>query len=79
MRRRRDLYAPDETPCHVLSNVFILDFDDGTAQVKTFFTFILIKVGEPLNVRSLGYYDDVFRNDGDKWRIYSRTVRGVGR
>ena len=79
MIRRRALYAPDERPWHVTSNVFIEQQTDGLATVKTFFTFIVIKPGEPLNVRGVGYYDDVFRDDGDSWRIHTRSVIGLGR
>jgi hypothetical protein len=79
MIRRRSLYAADETPWHVLSNVYIASQQDALATVKTFFTFIVVKPGEPLNVRGVGYYDDVFRDDGDRWRIHERSVMGLNR
>jgi hypothetical protein len=78
MARRRGVYAEGVTPWHVLSNIFIARETEREADVKSFYTFVVVKPGEPLLIRSVGYYDDLFRNDGDAWRIHRRSIVSVG-
>jgi hypothetical protein len=78
MARRRSSYPPGVTPWHVISNIYIARQTDLEADVKSFYTFIVVKPGEPLTVRSVGYYDDIFRYDDGGWRIWRRSIVAVG-
>jgi len=77
MRRRRSKYAHGVTPWHIISNVFITDFSEISARVKSFYTFIEVCPGQPLAVRSLGYYDDIFVLEDGTWRISKRQIVSI--
>jgi hypothetical protein len=78
MARRRSGYPPGVTPWHLISNIYIARQTDLEADVKSFYTFMVVKPGEPLTVRSVGYYDDRFRCDDGVWRIWRRSIVAVG-
>jgi 3-phenylpropionate/cinnamic acid dioxygenase small subunit len=78
MRRRREKYTDGATPWHVISNVFITEQTQAAAMVKSFYTFIEVRPGQPLAVRSLGYYDDQLVVQDGVWRIHRRRIVGIG-
>ena len=79
MKWRRDLHRPKGTlPWHVISNVFITEETDQEAKVKSFYTFFVKEPDGTASFRSMGYYDDIFANDGDAWRIKRRRVMQLG-
>src|ERR1700704_2439675 len=67
MARRRQVprYQDGTRPWHVLSNMTIHEIDEHEAKVTTWWTFYVINPDGKAEWTSLGYYDDVFRNDGD--------------
>jgi 3-phenylpropionate/cinnamic acid dioxygenase small subunit len=58
---------------HVITNTQIqLDGDDATA--TSYWMEVAIGKDEKVNVMSTGYYSDVLKRDGRRWRFKSRTV-----
>jgi hypothetical protein len=78
MVRRRQLYERDDTPWHVISNVLITDETETEATVKSFYTFFSKPKGGAPVLRSIGWYDDVFANEGGRWRVRQRRVLSAG-
>jgi hypothetical protein len=80
MVRRRHVprYADGSRPWHILSNVTIHEIDEREAKVTTWWTFYIIDPDGKAAFSSIGYYDDVLRNDGDTWRIRHRVERAIG-
>jgi hypothetical protein len=81
MARRRQVprYQDGSTPWHVISNIYIVDGDEFEVTVRTWWTFFVIGPDKTPRLDSVGYYDDVLRNDGDTWRIKHRIEREIGR
>jgi hypothetical protein len=78
LERRRGLYPEGAVPWHVISNVFIRAQREREADVASFYTFVLqVPGGEPV-LRNFGYYEDLFADDGDAWRVKRRRVVGAG-
>jgi hypothetical protein len=79
LERRRSKYRPEGTiPWHVISNVFIRAETEQEATVAAFYTFATKAPGGKPEWQSIGYYDDVFVNDGGVWRVSRRRVTPVG-
>lgn len=80
MIRRRHVprYQDGTRPWHVLSNLTIHEIDGKEAKVTTWWTFYVIPPEADAKLVSLGYYDDILQNDGDKWRIRRRIERSMG-
>lgn len=79
-RRKVSRYQDGSRPWHVISNIYIVELEGDEASVRTWWTFFVVG-GEDKTPRldSVGYYDDVLRDDGDKWRIKHRVEREMGR
>jgi 3-phenylpropionate/cinnamic acid dioxygenase small subunit len=79
LERRRSKYRGGGTiPWHVISNVFIREETEQEATVASFYTFATRNPGGLPGFQSVGYYDDVFVNDGGVWRVGRRKVVPVG-
>jgi hypothetical protein len=75
LRRRRATYeAREELPWHVITNVFVQEQGEREAVVKAFFTLVTSGPANGVAASSVGYYDDVFVDDGDAWRVRRRRV-----
>jgi hypothetical protein len=75
MRRRREKYRPDNSlPWHVITNVYIRRETPTEADVVSFWTFFIRPQGGKPELQSIGYYDDLFVDDGDAWRVKRRVV-----
>jgi hypothetical protein len=74
----RERFRPEVVPWHVISNVLITDATEQEATVKSFFTFFTRRGDEAPVVSSIGYYDDVFANEGGTWRVKRRRVASGG-
>ena len=73
--RRRDAYRPSASrPWHVITNVFVRRETAHEAEVASFYTFLVKPTeGRPV-LQGIGYYDDLFVEDGDAWRVRARRV-----
>jgi hypothetical protein len=79
MRRRRVLHREkDVVPWHVISNVLIERLGVAEARVISFWTFVPRTPDGSLQIRAIGYYDDVFMLEDGHWRIHRRRVRMAG-
>jgi hypothetical protein len=78
LERRRGRYPEGAIPWHVITNVFIREQREREAVVASFFTFVLQSPGGEPALTSIGWYDDVFVDDGDAWRVSRRRVLGAG-
>jgi len=81
MARRRNVprYQDGSRPWHVLTNVYIAGQDEREAKVHTWWMFFIVNPDGKSNLTSIGYYDDVFSNDGDNWLIQRRVETLIGR
>jgi 3-phenylpropionate/cinnamic acid dioxygenase small subunit len=81
MARRRQVsrYQDGSQPWHVITNVYIAEQNEREATVHTWWTFYVVSPDGKPDFVSIGYYEDVFSNNGDKWRIRLRAERLIGR
>jgi len=73
------IYA-DGTPRtrHLVSNVAIMVSPDGrTAECRSQWTVLQQLSGEPLKLVGTGRYEDLFRQDGQRWTFARRTYGPV--
>ena len=74
LRRMRASYGPQQTPWHVISNVFVQTLTPNEAAVKSWFSFDIKDKGEPMELNSFGWYDDIFVAEDGDWRVSTRRV-----
>jgi hypothetical protein len=73
--RRRAVHPEHEHPWHVLTNVMVRETSPARALVRSRFSFYVRWDGDrPDELRTHGYYDDVFVPDGDRWRLKERRI-----
>jgi 3-phenylpropionate/cinnamic acid dioxygenase small subunit len=79
MRRRRDKYREDDiTPWHVITNVFITNETETTADVASWFTQYTRTKEDLGTFNVIGWYHDRFKVDDGVWRIHRRRVLLAG-
>jgi 3-phenylpropionate/cinnamic acid dioxygenase small subunit len=78
LQRRRSQVVPGTVPWHVITNVFIREETAEEAVVASWYTFVVQDTEGTAILRSIGYYDDVFVNEGDAWRVKRRRVLDAG-
>lgn len=80
-KRHAEEFARGDRRRHLTSN-FVLDTCDGTQAVAHAYVCVLQSVvGQPMQLASMGHYEDHFRKEDGRWRILKRflTIEGKGR
>jgi 3-phenylpropionate/cinnamic acid dioxygenase small subunit len=80
-RRHAAEFARGDRRRHLTSN-FILDTCDGTHAVARSYVCVLQSVaGQPMQLASMGHYEDHCRKEEGRWRFQKRllTIEGKGR
>jgi hypothetical protein len=79
MRRRRAVYREKSTtPWHVITNVYVTNETESTADVASWFTQYTRPADGPVQFNVAGWYDDSFRLDDGVWRVHRRRVLLAG-
>jgi hypothetical protein len=74
LTQRRAKYPEQETPWHLVSNVFTRPQTSGEVFVASWFSFGAMKAGKEPALASFGWYDDIFVLEDSQWRIAHRRV-----
>lgn len=74
LARRRDAYAAEQTPWHLITNVYVRPESPTRARVASWFSFGAMQRDKPAALTSFGWYDDIFVLEEDDWRIAHRRV-----
>jgi 3-phenylpropionate/cinnamic acid dioxygenase small subunit len=80
LHRRRSGYRPrEETPWHIITNLFVRPAESGAFRATSYFSFGVDRKDQPMIVGKYGRYEDVFVSEEGQWRISTRHIIPVGR
>lgn len=74
LARRRDAYAAEQTPWHLITNIYVRPESTARARVASWYSFGAMQRDKPAALTSFGWYDDLFALEDDDWRIAHRRV-----